>query len=77
MVRPEGCGRFGQATLDTIFERPDHLFYLPIVLTVANGDVVIDSAQHFAQSCKAACKLSAIVGPDVAQLAPTGNQVIV
>ena len=62
---------------DTILERPDHLFNLPIGLTVANGDVVMDNTKTFAQPCKAACKLSAVVSPDVARFAPTGNQVIV
>ena len=42
MVSPKGCGLLGQATLDTILERHDHLFYLPIGLIVANGDVVMD-----------------------------------
>ena len=63
--------------MHTILECPDHLFYLPIGLTVANGDVVMDDAQPFAQSCKAACKLSAIAGLDVVWLAPMGNQVII
>ena len=77
MVHPKGCGRLGQAVLDTILEHPDCLFYLPIGLTVANGDVVMDNAQPFAEPCKAACKLSAIVGPDIVWLAPTGNQIII
>ena len=70
-------GHLGQARPDTILEHPDHLFYLPIGLTVANGDVVMDNAQPFAQLCKAAHKLSAIVSPDVAWPAPMGNQVTV
>ena len=57
MVCPKGCGHLGQATLDTILEHPDHLFYLPVGLTVANSDVVMDNAQPFAESCKAAHKL--------------------
>ena len=77
MVHPKGCGHLGQAMPDTILEHPDHLFYLPIGLTVANGDVVMDNAQPFAELCKAAHKLGTIVGLDVAQLAPMGNQVIV
>ena len=77
MVCPKGCGYLGQATPDTILEHPDCQFYLPIGLTVANSDVVMDNTKPFAQLCKASCKLSTIVGPDVAQLAPMGNQVIV
>ena len=77
MVDPKSCGLFGQAVSDTILKCPDYLFYLPIGLTVANGDVVIDDAQPFTEPCKAACKLSAIIGLDVVQLAPTGNQVII
>ena len=77
MVHPKGCGRLGQATLDTILECPACAFYLPIGLTVANGDVVIDDAQPFTELCKAAHKFSSIVGPDVAWLAPMGNQVFV
>ena len=73
MVCSKGCGCLGQATLDTILEHSDHLFYLPIALTVANNDVVMDNTKPFAQPCKAARKLSAIVGPDIVQLAPTGN----
>ena len=75
MVCPKGCRCLGQAMPDTILEPPDHPFYLPIGLTVANGDVVMDNAQPFTEPCKAACKLGAIVGLDVAWLAPTGNQV--
>ena len=37
----------------------------------------MDNTKTFAQPCKAARKLSAIVSPDVARFAPTGNQVIV
>ena len=77
MVCPKGCGHLGKAVLDTILEHPDHRFYLPIGLTVANGDVVMDNAQPFTKPCKAAHKLGTIVGPDVAWLAPTGNQIIV
>ena len=77
MVCPKGCGHLGQATPDTIYEHPDCLFYLPIGLTVANSDVVMDDAQPFAQLCQAAHKLSTIVSPDVAWLVPTGNEVIV
>ena len=77
MVCPEGCRHLGQAIPDTILEHPDRPFDLPIGLTVANGDVVMDNTKTFAQPCKAAHKLSAIVGPDVAQFAPMGNQVIV
>ena len=50
---------------------------LPVGLTITNGDVVMDDTKTFAQLCKAARKLSAIVGPDVARFAPMGNQVIV
>ena len=77
MVCPKGCRRLGQAAPDTILERPDHPFHLPIGLTIANGDVVMDDTKPFAESCKAAHKLSAIVSLDVAQLAPMGNQVII
>ena len=77
MVHPKGCGCFGQATPDIILGCPDCPFYLPIALTVANGDVVMDHAQPFAQPCKAAHKLRTIVGLDIARLAPKGNQVIV
>ena len=77
MICPKGCGYFGQATLDTILECPDCPFYLPIGFTIANGDVVMDNAQPFAQPCKAAHKLSAIVSLDIVQLAATGNQVII
>ena len=61
MVCPKGCGHFGQAMPDTILEHPDRPFYLPIGLTIANSDVVMNNAQPFAQPCKAAHKLSAIV----------------
>ena len=77
MVCPEGCGRLGQATPDTILEHPDRPFDLPIGLTIANGDVVMDNTKTFAQPCKAARKLSAIVGPDIVRFALMGNQVIV
>ena len=66
MVHPKGCGCLGQAMLDTILEHPDHPFYLPISLTIANGDVVMDNTKPFVELCKAAHKLSAIVGLDVA-----------
>ena len=56
---------------------PDRPFNLPVGLTVTNGDVVMDDTKTFAQPCKAACKLSAIVSPDVVRFAPMGNQVIV
>ena len=46
--------------LDTVLKHPDRPFYLPIGLTIANGDVVMDDAQPFAQPCKAAHKLSAV-----------------
>ena len=65
MVHPEGCGLLGQAMPDTILEHPDHPFYLPIGLTVANGDVVMDNAQPFIEPCKAACKLGTVVGLDI------------
>ena len=77
MVHPEGCRHLGQAMPDTILEHPDRQFDLPIGLTVANGDVVMDNTKTFAQLCKAACKLSTIVSLDVVQFAPTGNQVII
>ena len=77
MVCPKGCGCLGQAASDTILECPDHPFYLPIGLTVANGDVVMDDAQPFIELCKVARKLGAIVGLDIAWLAPMGNQVII
>ena len=37
----------------------------------------MDNAQPFAESCKASHKLSTVVGPYIAWLAPTGNQVII
>ena len=77
MVHPERCMLLYQAMLDTILKHPDPLFYLPIGFTVANSDVVVDDAQPFTKLCEAACKLGAIVCPDVAWLAPTGNQVII
>ena len=77
MVCPKGCGHLGQAMLDTILEHPDHPFYLPIDLTVANSDVVMDNVQPLKKPYKAARKLGAIVGPDVVQLALMGNQIIV
>ena len=60
MVHSKGCGRLGQATPDTILEHPDHLFYLPVGLTVSNGDVVMDDAQPFLQDH---AKLSANLAP--------------
>ena len=77
MVHPKGCRRLGQATPDTILEHPDCPFYLPVGLTVANSDVVMDNAQHFTELCKAAHKLGTIVGPNVVRPGPMGNQVIV
>ena len=77
MVHPKSCGFFGQAMPDTILEHLDFPFYLPIGLTIANSDVMMNDAQPFAQPCKAAHKLSAIVIPYVARLAPMGNQVII
>ena len=52
--------------LDTILKHPDHPFYLPISLTITNGDVMMDNTKPFEELCKAAHKLSAIVGLDVA-----------
>ena len=52
--------------LDTILNHPDHPFYLPVGLTVTNGDVVMDNAQPFAELYKAAHKLGTIVSPDIA-----------
>ena len=43
---------------DTILEHPDCPFYLPIGLTVANSDVVMDDAQPFAEPYKAATNLA-------------------
>ena len=77
MVRPKVCEHLGQAMLDIILDCPDHPFYLPVGLTVANGDVMMDDTKPLAQPCKAACKLSAIVGWDITWLTPTGKQVIV
>ena len=77
MVHPKGCRHLGQAVLDTILECPDHPLNLPIGLTVANGDVVMDATKLFAELCKAGHKLSAIAGLDIVRLAPTGNQVVV
>ena len=58
MVHPKGCGCLGQAAPDTILEYPDCTFYLPVGLTVANSDVVMNDAQPLAEPCKAACKLN-------------------
>ena len=77
MVSPKGGGLLCQAMPDTILKCPDHPFHLPIGFTIAYSDVVVDNAQPFIEPCKAACKLGAIVCPDVARLAPTGNQVII
>ena len=44
MVHPKGCGCLGLATPDIILEHPDCLVYLPVGLTIANGDVVMDDA---------------------------------
>ena len=77
MVSPKGFRHLGQAVLDTILGHPDCPFDLLVGLTVANGDVVMDNTKIFAQLCKAARKLSNIVGPDIVWLAPAGNQVIV
>ena len=77
MVHPKGCRCLVQATLDTILKCHDHPFYLPIGFTVANGDVVMNDAQPFTEPHKAACKLGAIVSPNIAWLAPSGKQVIV
>ena len=59
------AGSLGQAAPDTILKHPDRPFDLPVGLTVTNGDVVMDDTKTFAQPCKAACKLSAVVSPDV------------
>ena len=77
MVCPKGCRLFGQATPDTILKHPDCLFYLPIGITIANVDVVMDNAQLFTAPRKAARKLGAIISPNVAWLTPTSNQVII
>ena len=77
MVCPEGCGLLHQATPDSILKHCDCPFYLPIGFAVTNGDVVVDSAQIFAEPCKAACKYGTVVCPDIALFAPTGNQVII
>ena len=73
MVHPKGCRRLGQATPDTILEHPDCLFYLPIGLTVANSDVVIDDAQPYAEPYKATHQLGAIVGSSSASLPTLGS----
>ena len=77
MVHPKGCGLLCQAVLDIIPKHPNHLFYLPIGTTIATGDVVVDDAQPFTESCKAAHKLGTVVCLDVAWLALMGNQVII
>ena len=48
MVSPKVCRHLGQAAPDTILERPDCPFNLPIGLTIANGDVVMDDTKTFA-----------------------------
>ena len=65
MVRSEGCKLLHQATPDAILKHPDYPFYLTIGFAVANGDVVVDYAQHLAELCKAAQKLGAIVCLDI------------
>ena len=77
MVCPKGCSILCQAILDAILKHPDYLFYLPIGFTIANGVVVMDNAQPFIELCKTACKLGAVIYPDLVWLAPTGNQVII
>ena len=77
MVSPKRCGLLCQAMLDAILKHPDHPFYLLIGFTVANGNLVVDDAQPFADPCEAAHKLSAIVCLDIVWLAPMGKQVII
>ena len=77
MVCPEVCRLFCQATPDAILENPDHFFYLPTSIAVANGSVVVDDTQPLAELYKAAHKLSAIICPEVMWLAPMGNQIII
>ena len=47
-----------------------------LALLLPTGGVVMDDTKTFAQPCKAARKLSAIFGLDIARFAPMGNQVI-
>ena len=77
MVHPEGCGLLCQAMLDAILMLLDCLFYLPIGFTIANGDVVMDSTQPFAEPYEAAHKSSTIVYLDIVGLAPSANKVII
>ena len=65
MVHAKGCRLLCQAAPDTILECFDHPFYLPIGLTVANSNVVMDNAQLFIELCKAARKLGAITSLDI------------
>ena len=74
MVNPKKCGLFLQAAMDTILKHPDCPFYMPIGFTVANGDVVVDDAQPFAEPCKAASKLGTVVCLDVVWLAPQATR---
>ena len=73
MVCLEGCGLLCQATPHTILKHPDHLFYLPVSFTVANGDMVVDDAQPYTEPCEVARKLSAIDCLDIVWLALMGN----
>ena len=50
---------------------------LPVSFAVANGDVVTDDPQPFTYPYKATCKLSTVVCPDIAQLIPAGNHIII
>ena len=65
MVYSKGCGLLYQAAPDATLKCPDHPFYLPIGFAVANDDMVVDNAQPFAEPCKAACILGAIIYPDI------------
>ena len=73
MVYSEGCTLLHQAMPGAILKHPDCLFYLPIGFTIANGDVVVDDTQPFAEACKAVCKPGAILFLDIAWLAITGQ----
>ena len=68
MVPPKGCRRLGQAAPDTILEHPDCLFYLPVGLTVANGDVVMDDAQAFTEQPCATLQLPSNLVPLLVQM---------